>query len=508
MAKPDHEIGRAPYYAPVAIVDIGSNSVRLVVYDGARRSPTPVYNEKVLCGLGRGVATTGRMNEASVERAIRALSRFRRLAEQIGTRKVYAIATAAAREAENGASFVRQAKKALGESVRVLTGKDEARLAALGVIAGLPDADGIVGDLGGGSLELTVVKDGELKDGVTLPFGPLRLMDMAEGDVRKATSIVSETLKDHKLLDGLEDRRFYAVGGTWRNLARLHIAQHDYPLNVLHNYRISNDSARGLAALVSRLSPASLRDIHAISENRAETMPYGGVVLDRLLLESGVSEMVVSAYGVREGLLFSKLKPKIREKDPLLSAAWDLARARARSPKGVRELCDWTDRLFAKAFPDETREERRLRHVACLLADIGWRAHQDYRGEQSLNVVANAAFAAIDHPGRAFLALTLYFRYEGARKTASPSLEALMDPNMVERSRVLAASMRLAYVLSAFTEDVLPRTVLSVRNKCLTLELGRKQAPLDGEQVTKRMNDLAKLLGLDMTVEADAGNGD
>ena len=502
MTKPDHVLGRAPFYAPVGVVDIGSNSIRLVVYDGERRSPTPVYNEKVLCGLGRGIATTGRMSDDSVSRAIQALKRFRQLLEQFGTRKTYAIATAAAREAKNGSEFVRNAKRALGVPVRVLTGRDEARLAAYGVLAGIPDAEGIVGDLGGGSLELTVIRNGELGDGVTLPFGPLRLMDMAEGNLKKARQIVADTLDDLDLLKGLDDKTFYSVGGTWRNLARIHMAQNDYPLNVLHSYDIPADSARALASVVSGLGPASLRDIHAISENRAETLPYGAIVLDELLERTHVSDLVISAYGVREGLLFSKLKAKNRQKDPLLSAAWDLARSRSRTPKGVRELCDWTDRLFELVIPDESKEELRLRHAACLLADIGWRAHQDYKGEQSLNVIANASFGAIDHAGRAFLALTVYFRYAGVRsKKVSPRFDDLIEPAQIDRARVLAAALRLAYVLSGFGPGILPKVSFKVSGQELVLKLGKKQGDLQGEPVSKRMSDLTRLLDLTQSVE-------
>ncbi len=502
MTKPDHVLGRAPFYAPVGVVDIGSNSIRLVVYDGERRSPTPVYNEKVLCGLGRGIATTGRMNEDSVARAIQALRRFRQLLAQFGTRKTYAIATAAAREAKNGGEFVRNAKRALGVSVKVLTGRDEARLAAFGVLAGIPDAQGIVGDLGGGSLELTVIRDGELGDGVTLPFGPLRLMDMAEGNLKTARKIVTDSLDELALLHGLDDRTFYAVGGTWRNLARIHMAQNEYPLNVLHNYDIPAKSARALALVVSGLGPASLRDIHAISDNRAETLPYGAIVMDELLERTHVSDLVISAYGVREGLLFSKLKAKNRQKDPLLSAAWDLARARSRSPNGVRDLCHWTDQLFALVVKDERAEEKRLRHAACLLADIGWRAHQDYKGEQSLNVIANASFSAIDHAGRAFLALTIYFRYAGVRsKKVSPQFDDLIDAEQIERARVLAAALRLAYVLSGFGPDILPKISFGLSEQTLVLTLGRKLGDLQGEPVVKRMNDLTRLLGLTQSIE-------
>ena len=223
-----------PSYRPVAVVDIGSNSVRLVVYDGLRRSPSPIFNEKVLCGLGKGVAITGRLNEAAIARALQELRRFKTLVRQIGVKEIYAVATAAAREAKNGAEFIDLAEKALGAGINVLTGKEEARFAALGVIAGIPEADGIAGDLGGGSLELVDLHDGKLHDGITLPIGPLRLIDLSGGSIERATHIVDEYLAKAEILRHLNGRTFYAVGGTWRNLARIHMAQSQYPLHVLH----------------------------------------------------------------------------------------------------------------------------------------------------------------------------------------------------------------------------------------------------------------------------------
>jgi exopolyphosphatase / guanosine-5'-triphosphate,3'-diphosphate pyrophosphatase len=293
-----------PKYRPVAVVDIGSNSVRLVVYDGLRRSPSPIFNEKILCGLGRGVATRGKLPDEGITRALAALKRFRALARQIGAKHVYAVATAAAREATNGAQFIARAEKALGCGINVLTGKEEARYAALGVIAGIPSADGIAGDLGGGSLELIDIKDGKLRQGITLPLGPLRLMDLSGGSIDKAREIIDEAFAKAGILKLLEGRTFYAVGGTWRNLAKLHMAQSHYPLHVLHCYRLTRQQALSLSGLVAHLSPASMKEIREVSKSRSDTMPFGALVLERLLTHAKPDAVEISVYGVREGLLY------------------------------------------------------------------------------------------------------------------------------------------------------------------------------------------------------------
>lgn len=485
-----------PNYRPVAVVDIGSNSVRLVVYDGLRRSPYPIFNEKILCGLGRGVATKGKLAEEGVVRALAALKRFRTLARQIGAKQVYALATAAAREASNGEQFIAKAEKALGAHISVLTGKEEARYAALGVMAGIPGADGVVGDMGGGSLELIDIKDGKLREGVTLPLGPLRLMDLSGGSIEKAKAIIDETFEKAAILKRLKGRTFYAVGGTWRNLAKLHMAQSHYELHVLHCYRMTTQQAMSLSGLVSHLSPNSLKEIREVSKSRSDTMPFGALVLERLLAHSEASAVEISVYGVREGLLYAKLPARKRETDALLSSCWDFARRYARSPEHELELCDWTDQVFGLGKLAETEDQKRLRYAACLLADIGWRAHPDYRAERSLSMISQAAFVGVDHPGRVFLALTVFYRYEGDGEEEEDGLGRLLDDEQHQRAHLLSSIFRLAYILSAAMPGMLPKIGLRLgEGKTLVLTLPRKLADLAGERVDKRLAGLAAEMG-------------
>lgn len=483
-------------YRPVSVVDIGSNSVRLVVYDGLRRAPTPVFNEKILCGLGRGVATTRQLNPQGMERALAALRRFKALSRQIGAREVYSVATAAAREAENGPQFVDMAEEALGAHIDVLSGKEEARLAAMGVMAGVTDADGLIGDLGGGSLELIDVNGGRIRDGITFPLGPLRLIDMSGGSTAKARDIIDKYLDSSPLLTRIKGRSLYAVGGTWRSIARIHMAQTRYPLHVLHNYTIGREQARSVADLVAHLSSSSLKDIKTVSKSRIDTLPYGALVLERLLAKSKVKQMVVSIYGVREGLLYSKLPKRKREADALLSSCWDFCCRYARSSEHELELSDWTDKLFAHKSFEETPAERRLRQAASFLADIGWRAHPDYRAQRSLGMISQAAFVDIDHAGRVFLALTIYYRYEGEEEGITNNLARLVDDRTLERARLLSEVFRLVYIITAAMPGVLPKIGLElIGAKNLTLRVPRKFADLVGERVVKRLDALAGQLG-------------
>ncbi len=488
-----------PKYRPVGVVDIGSNSVRVVVYDGLRRSPSPIFNEKILAGLGIGVATTGRLNEQGLVRALLALRRFRALLKQMGVRQVYAVATAAAREASNGEEFIDLAEKALGAGISVLSGKEEARYAALGVIAGIPEANGVAGDLGGGSLELIDIENGKLRGGVTLPIGPLRLIDMSKGSIKEARKIVDDYFAKTEVIDRLRGRNFYAVGGTWRNLARIHMAKTRYPLHVLHHYAIPRQQAASISEMVSSLTPSALRDVRDVSKSRVETLPFGAMVLERLMQASKASDVIFSVYGVREGLLYSKLPRKKMYSDALLTSCWDFARRYARSPEHELELCDWTDQLFNAKGIAETETERRLRYAACLLADIGWRAHPDYRADRSLGMIAQAAFVGVDHPGRVFLALTIYYRYDGE---VGGEIAKLLDEKAKARAHLLSSFFRLAYILSAAMPGMLPKIGLNFgKGSTLVLTLPKKLKDLMGERVEKRLAELALELKMSPKVE-------
>jgi exopolyphosphatase/guanosine-5'-triphosphate,3'-diphosphate pyrophosphatase len=495
--------GRLDHGPPIAVIDIGSNSVRLVVYEGLTRSPTPIFNEKVLCGLGREVQTTGLLAADAVDKALAALRRFRALCDRMEIAQLWSIATAAARDASNGKSFVSEAERICGCKIDVLSGKREAELSALGVVSGFHRPDGVVGDLGGGSLELTEVHGHRIKGGVTLPLGGLALQDVSAKSIKKAERIVKKALDDARLLEGGAGRTFYAIGGTWRALARLHMWQTGYPLHVMHGYRLPAKEASDFSSLVHRVDPEMLSQIEVVTDARRPLLAYAALVLEYLVRTARPKDVVISALGVREGLLYSMLDPREREKDPLIAAASELNLLRSRSPAHGEELTAWTDRFMASSGIEETADERRLRHAACLLADIGWRAHPDYRGEQSLNIIANAAFVAIDHPSRAYIALAVFFRHVGlVDEELSPRLRELASTRVLDRARVLGAALRVAYLVSASMPGVLPKTPMLVERGRLVLRFDNGLKALAGERVFIRLRQLARLVGREPVMEA------
>ena len=234
-----------------AVIDIGSNSVRLVVFEGLIRAPLPIFNERVLCGIGRDLASSGALHEGGVELALSSIERFVTISREIGAGEPDAVATAAVREARNGLQFVERVRERCGLEVRVLTGVNEARLSALGAISAIPDADGVMGDIGGGSLELVVLNAGEIGESVTLPLGALRLMGLTPQQQVKA---IDQAVDSVPWLNDLKNKTFYAVGGAWRSLARIHMAQRDYPLRIVHQYQLTRSDANTLAGVISGLS--------------------------------------------------------------------------------------------------------------------------------------------------------------------------------------------------------------------------------------------------------------
>jgi len=477
---------------PVAIVDIGSNSVRIVIYESQTRTPAALDNEKAICAIGRDMVTTGRLHAEGCALALRALARFKLLADglEVGIRE--AVATAAARDAQNGKEFIARAEAVWGAPVRVLSGEEEARLAAHGVLAGIPDEEGLVADLGGGSLDMVTVKKGATGSAFTLPYGPLRLMDLARGDVDRARDLVDHGLEQ---LDGLKDgtgSRIYAVGGIWRSLARVDMDREEYPLHVLHEYAIPRGRALELCRLLSRQSRKSLDKIKVVSKRRLESLPAGAIVLERLLHATSAKEVVVSAYGLREGLLFAGLSEEERAKDPLLEFAAGVNARMSRSADHARQLYQWSAPLFV----DDASESRRIREATFLFSDIGWRRHPDDRVLGAFRDVLNAPFAGADHRTRTLIASGVFHRYSGDEEFPrdQPEASLLREEDSPLALRIGLAA-RLGFWLSASAPAELAQYRLRMTPSRVILEVPRRLEVNAGEPTLKRVAVLAASFG-------------
>lgn len=494
--------GRIKGARPVAVLDIGSNSVRLVVYERHARSLTTLYNEKSACALGRGLAASGRIAEGNIKRALTAIQRFALVCQLMKVGKTYVLATSAVREASNAGDFVPRVEALMGTPVNVLSGIEEAHYAALGAISGMPGFSGLVGDMGGGSLELSRLVDGHDTVGETLELGVIRIQDDAGQSAARAPAVARQRLKASTLMQDRTGGTFCAVGGTWRALAKVHQVLSNYPLHMVQHYTVKAGEILRLcdeiveAAAAGKAWPGAE---HA-SSGRRELVPFGAAVLGEVLRIGRFDTVVFSALGVREGYLYGLLDPEERSVDPLLQAAEEMSVLRSRSPGHATDLIDFTAEVLTALGIAETAEERRLRQVACYLADIGWRGHPDYRGEQAVDMVAYSALTGVDHPGRAFLAEVLAVRYMGLKhKSGSQALLQLSGAAGGQRARLIGAAFRVAYPMSAAMPGVLPRTGFAVEGGALRLYLPEDLAFLDGEHLRGRLDQLAGVAGIKHT---------
>ena len=478
---------------PVGVVDIGSSSVRLVIYDGASRAPVAMFNESVFCGLGRDLDRAGRLSPEAMGAALRAITRFGRLARGMGVRRLSLIATAAVRDAVNGPDFAGQVLRACGEPVTVLTGEEEARLSALGVVAAIPDADGIVGDLGGGSLELVEIRGGAPRRHATLPLGVLRLAARHAADRDRALDRIERAVAEVAWLRRVEGRTFYPVGGAWRAVARLHMAHAAHPLHMIDGYAMSASDMRGIVDLLASQSPLSLHRVPGIARRRRDSLPLAGDLMGAVLDATAARRIVFSAQGLREGFLFDRLSARERTLDPVVAAAEALAAREARFGIGGRALFDW----IAPLFEGRREGRRRLRLVACHLADIGWREHPDYRAIQTFNRLLRFPFAGLGHEARAFLAFVAFIRYGG--DPAAPEVRPvhrLMSGRTPRRGETVGQALRLAFRVSGGAGAILARARLRVADDRLHLDLPDDgSAPLD-DMLQRHFDALVAASGL------------
>ena len=384
----------------------------------------------------------------------------------------------------------------------VLTGEQEAGFSAAGLLCGIPSADGILADIGGGSLEVVHLESGVLRAARTLPLGVLRLSDRAGGDVVRARAITEEALEGVPWLANGAGRDLYLVGGAWRTLARIHMEQTGYPLAIVHHYTLEREEARDLAGVIGSANRRALERLPGVSRRRVDDLPFAAVVLRRLLRATGARRVVFSANGLREGWFMQQMPEALWAEDPLLAAGRDMAQRYGRSRALPAALANWTAPLFA----GETPGAQRLREAACLMSDSGSHDHPEYRAEQAFFRLLRQPAVALDHHARAFLAFTLALRYEA--EPDMPFLNAarmLLDMSSLRCAEILGVALRLAYTLSGGTAELLAATSLVSEPDRLVLRLTPGTGVFAGEAVTRRLERLAQAVGVEARTEVAEG---
>lgn len=479
-----------------AVIDVGSNSVRLVVYRIDGCAMTPILNEKVMAGLGRDLARTGRLAEDGADTAVRALKRFAALIEALGVSSAFAVATAAVREASDGPAFAERVTAETGLSLRVLSGADEARLSALGVSAGAPEANGVVGDLGGASLELVEIGAKGPARGETFALGPLTLARESGFDYTAVSDAVIKGLARSETLQKRQ-RDFYAVGGAWRALGRIDMAMRDHPIGVLHHYEMSRGEVLKLVDVVRKQSKRSLEKLEEAAAKRAESLPYAAVVLERVMLAGQFERVVLSAFGLREGVLVERMSEAALSMHPLIAAAEALAGRWSRGRDFGRALEQWIAPMFERQqFVFRPERERVLRAAAARLADVGGPLHPDQRIEIMFDLILRAPLAAIAHEERAFLAAAIHHRYSKTPPRSAPAYERLLSDERRAAAAALGAALRLGADFSGRSPGLLALVDVESVDGKLVLRVKKKAAHLATETAQRRLDAAAQALDL------------
>ncbi|WP_245866846.1 Ppx/GppA family phosphatase [Oceaniglobus roseus] len=475
----------------VGVVDVGSNSVRMVVFDGAARSPAYFFNEKVMAGLGAGFTETGKLNPEGRRRAMAALKRFRRLAEDMGAMPLTVVATAAMREAADGPAFRAEVEAETGLKMWVVDGREEARLSAQGVLLGWPGAYGMVCDIGGSSMELAQIAEGRVGKRFTSALGPLRLQGI-EGGKKAVKAEIADTIDRLATEMGVDHKRMFLVGGSWRAIGRLDMERRKYPLHVQHEYRMTPQGIADTLKYIEETPLDSLRAMTGIGEARMSLVPLAAMVLKQMVRRFKPRDIAISSYGIREGMLYEQMPRALRERDPLIEACRFAEQKDARFPGFGRSLY----KFLLPLFKSEPESRLRIIRAACLLHDVSWRAHPDYRHEACFDNATRANLGGLTHSERVFLGLALLHRYKSSRSGSrfEPMIE-LLDPKEIAQAEVLGRAMRFGAMFSADQPGSLGELRWFPKKKVLELWLNDHAHDLFGEVARARFNSLVSALG-------------
>jgi exopolyphosphatase/guanosine-5'-triphosphate,3'-diphosphate pyrophosphatase len=492
--QPVFDTAEAQAMRRIAVLDVGSNSVRMVIFDGAARSPHYFYNEKIMAGLGAGTAKSGKLNTEGRARALAAIQRFQHLARAFDAEPLVAVATAAVREAEDGAAFCAEVAEATGIQIQVINGMEEARLSAQGVLLGWPDASGYVCDIGGSSMELAEITNGQINTTLTSRLGPLRLASIRSRKKRRAH--IRARVEEMVAQLGQQER-LYLVGGSWRAIARMDMERRGYPLHVMHEYRMTPSQVRTTLKWLDEQDLAKLRSQTGTSEARMALVPLASEVLREILKVIRPREIAVSSYGIREGMLYEQMPLALRQRDPLIEACRFAEAKDARLPS----FGDVLHRFVQPLFRQVPANRQRLIHAACLLHDVNWRAHPDYRHEACFDSATRASLGGLTHPGRIYLGLALLHRYKNSRVgTRLEDLVGLLEARDAHEAEVLGKALRFGSMLAASDGAAMGQLVWKPRKRVLQLKLPKASRALFGEVAEARFRALAAALGAETKV--------
>ena len=465
-----------PPMARIAVIDIGSNSVRLVIYGKNGAYPAPLFDERSNCQLGAGLDETGVLASDRIAVALETLTRFAAVIRAMNTDRCYPVATAAVRRAVNGDEFCRPAETILGERIRVLSKKEEATYVARGLTLNVPAASGLVADLGGGSVEIVALKKGEIQHSVSLNYGHLSTADEAE---------IITALTQIGWIKTFAAEQLFGVGGSFRALGLAFIERESYPLPVLHGLKVSNDKA--LALCNDFIQPESA--LEGVPFARRKTMPMATRIIRAIINVSSVRRVIISGTSIRDGVLADNELNETQRADFLVAISQEIAGASFRFAGAADALKHFLRPLTIGRKPRFAR----LLYVACDLADMCWREHTDMRGDLAARQILGLPVNCITHKQRLWLAVALYHRYVGLKqnKPQPEEMERLLSARRRAEAVTVGLALRFALIFSAGTCDYLKNIRLECQSDVMRLHIDTSVRDLFDAHCQRRFKDFA-----------------
>ncbi len=482
---------------PIAIIDIGSNSIRMIVYDGLFRSPAILFNERVLAELGKTLSTLGQLNAQNLDMAFFNLQRFKAVADNMKA-QCFVIATAALREASDGPEFTQKLKDELGLDVRIISGEEEAYLGYQGIISSFMEVDGVIGDLGGGSLELSVVEKSCYQKGESFPLGGLRLASGFSGVKALKKEIKKHIEPQIWLKNSAKDKNFYPIGGAWRSVAKYYISQTGYPLHLIHGLQVKAKDLKPYLYELAQMNARQLSRLTMISKRRRNVMATSALLMLEVLEHIRPKKICFSTFGVRDGLLYDHLSEEIQKQDPVLERCryWEHQFSRFNNGEAIY---NWSSDLIK----NETPQYQRLYKAACLLNDFGWFEHRDYRAELSFRRLLTQRFGGgILHKERMMLACIAYVFYgESLNDGLVKKSTLLLSKKQKKHALSYGLAIRLARRLGGGPSAPIAKSQLLLSNSHLTLKIDKSLESFMGLHIDNIMADLAKNLDVEPQIE-------
>ena len=456
------------------------------------RVPRLIYSEKVFCSLAKNLEIDNKIPKKNFKQAINVIKRFYKIAADIGSNEVIIFATAAVREAENGVKLKKEIESITKKEMIVLSENDEVKLSSQGVLSSFPNANGIIADLGGGSLELSFVINGVIQNYRSLKIGVVRFLNLFLKDKNGFEKSIKKELNKITWFKGDPDTTLYLVGGSFRSLAKLHIWATDYPLSIVHGYTIKKDEALNVIDLASNVRSKTIKEIPDIEQERSKTIPVAGQILKFLLKKIYLKKIIFCSQGLREGFIFSLLPPEEKKVDPLIFSSKKISKNFDNSFFDGELIFNWLQPIFQ----NENENFKRIRLALSHLSELSyWQNFKDIQANYALNTVLYYPFLSITHEQRVFLAMSIYISCGGKLlNTDILKFSRLLKKDATNAARVLGQSIKLSYLVSGGLYKNLEKFRIEAKNNEIFLITPNKKILKTSTKIQKTLKKISKLI--------------